>query len=108
MDNGQDKTLYTLNIAGTQYYSALNIISRVPIGTELTARREPSNDFDTNAIELFLPNGEKCGYVPASHAQGLSLLMDLGVILSFKISAQDRKAKKTQFAITLESFPSGE
>ncbi len=48
-------------------------------GQPLVLRREPDNPHDDRAIEVFLPDGRKLGYVARRENEALSRLMDAGV-----------------------------
>ncbi len=51
----------------------------VESGQPLVLRREPDDPHDDRAIEVFLPDGRKLGYVARRENEALSRLMDAGV-----------------------------
>lgn len=71
-------TLYNkLKVAGPQHHPGGQELMLLSGNLLLVAKREPDNQYDRNAIALYLPGGEtKCGYVPATHSQGIAALID--------------------------------
>ncbi len=54
-------------------------------GQPLVLRREPDNPHDERAIEVFLPDGRKLGYVARAENEALARLMDAGVPARAKV-----------------------
>nr|WP_243425633.1 HIRAN domain-containing protein [Clostridium paridis] len=69
--------LLTVPIAGINYYIRYKdlIISN---GDKLILKREPNNNFDTYAIEVFTQNEIKLGYIPRRNNKVFARLMDGG------------------------------
>ncbi|WP_238883877.1 HIRAN domain-containing protein [Clostridium sp. YIM B02551] len=69
--------LLTVPIAGINYYIRYKdlIISN---GDKLILKREPNNNFDTYAIEVFTQNEIKLGYIPHRNNKVFARLMDGG------------------------------
>ena len=70
--------LLTTHCAGANYGAWKDQLDDLAFGTVLRAVREPSNEYDRNAIRLDAPDGSKVGYVPAVQAVWLCRMMDLG------------------------------
>jgi HIRAN domain len=51
-------------IAGFQHYQGGSVLSSLVPGEELVLRREPSNPYDSHAIEVLTQTGVKLGYIP--------------------------------------------
>lgn len=90
MKNGQldlpfanDIYLYTLSVAGIFYYidEGLQILE----GDDLTLKREPDNEYDKYAIEVYTKDGKKLGYIPRKNNKIFARLMDGGKYLYGKI-----------------------
>lgn len=90
MKNGQldlpfanDIYLYTLSVAGIFYYidEGLQILEE----DALTLKREPGNEYDKYAIEVYTKDGEKLGYIPRKNNKIFARLMDGGKYLYGKI-----------------------
>ena len=69
--------IQTSSVAGFQYYSGEAVWSRITVDDELELRRQPDNEYDENAIEVFWRQ-KKLGYVPASENLTVSRMMDRG------------------------------
>lgn len=76
------KTLRLLScqIHGSHYYDCLTLLnqSALRVGKPLQLRREPNNEYDTYAIEVYTTKGVKLGYVPKQLNQVIATLMDQG------------------------------
>lgn len=73
------KTRHFINfhIAGFTYYDGAEVFDELKIGTRLTLQAEPTNHFDNHAVAVFY--GEyKLGYVPRTHNNALSKLLECG------------------------------
>lgn len=66
------------HVAGTAYYDATALMAGLCCGQGLVLRRQPTNRYDTMAIEVLVADGGKLGYVPRRHNQPLARLMDAG------------------------------
>lgn len=68
---------YETRIAGSSYYPDSRYIN---VNDQLTIQREPTNEYDPNAIKL-LHNRKLVGYVPKDIARELCSKIDLGVFV---------------------------
>src|SRR5450432_644542 len=63
------------------------IIKRCTVGEELKLVRDPTNQFDRNAIKIFRKNAQQLGFIPAHvAASGLANEIDSGEFVSCVIS----------------------
>ena len=71
-------------IHGSHYYDCFSLIEKrgIFIGEPLVLIREPKNEFDNYAIEVFTQNREKLGYIPKKHNLVISNLMDQKVSIN--------------------------
>ena len=78
MNNGL--FLFEDNVAGTQYYQASDVCDEMQDSDKkpVIFRREPNNQYDPKAIEIFTESGVKLGYVPRQRNEILSQLIDSG------------------------------
>ncbi len=72
-------------IAGTCYYQADEVRHLLSPSDHLILRRQPTNPYDSNAIEIFTTDNIKLGYVPAAVNQPYAELMDQGEQVKAKI-----------------------
>ncbi len=72
--------LLTCSIHGSHYYDCLELVEAEQIyrGDRLILRREPQNEYDDNAIEVFTQDEQKLGYVPKNNNTVIAALMDQG------------------------------
>lgn len=78
-------------------------IQECRVGQEVFLKREPENEYDTNAISVILGK-EKIGYIPADIAKKMSPPLDSGkvqVIESEILSIQGRKTVGVDIVIRL-------
>ncbi len=64
-------------IAGFTYYDGVLAFNQLNIGLEVLLVPEPSNQFDKNAVAIFLGN-YKLGYIPRSNNREVSKLLNTG------------------------------
>ena len=76
-----ERASWTLFVAGAGYYDCKNDISLLLPRTPLFLRRQPDNPYDPNAVEIFLRNGAKVGYVPRTNSQEISQILNGGTDL---------------------------
>ncbi|CAK5281753.1 unnamed protein product [Mycena citricolor] len=80
------------NIVGIQYYRGL-----VGAGEQVLLLREPTNQYDSNAIRAVNIGGQQVGHMPKNVAMKLALLLDMnlitveGVMLQGNLTATSRK-----------------
>lgn len=64
-------------IAGFQHYDGPDAQSLLEIGMPLQLNREPHNQYDKNAVEIWTGDA-KLGYIPRSDNKTIAKLMDKG------------------------------
>lgn len=84
----KSKTLPVLEatIAGFSYYRGDRCLSSMKNGDALTLKREPNNEHDVRAIEVYW-KGQKIGYVPRIHNAALSKLIDSGELVTTTVTS---------------------
>lgn len=102
-----ENTIYlqSLKIAGIYYYVNKDIV--LLEGDKLKLKREPDNEYDEYAIEIFTIKDKKLGYIPRNKNKILARLMDGGKILSAKVRSADYYFEELQevlVKIYLEDF----
>jgi hypothetical protein len=74
--------LYSTHIAGLQYYDYDSLFEEslyLDEGDRLNLVREPHNEKDKNAIQVYWRNKTKLGYIPRYEAEHIAPLMDTGL-----------------------------
>lgn len=84
--------LFDFYIAGLGYYEGNKIIGMLRAGDELILKREPENEFDDQAVEIYTKDGSKLGYVPMESNIVLKNLMDNKVTVKAYIKEIDNEA----------------
>lgn len=81
--------LLTCRIHGSHYYQCLTLVKKnqLKTGEPLLLRREPDNEYDKHAIEVFTLKQQKLGYLPKHNNQVIAALMDQGCRISAVISS---------------------
>ena len=75
-------------IAGAGYVPDIKErVKALGIGGPLILQREPWNPYDTYAIVVLSPTGQKLGYIPRSQNQALARSMDQGKSLRAVLTA---------------------
>ncbi|HDP54591.1 MAG TPA: DNA-binding protein [Bacteroidetes bacterium] len=64
-------------IAGFTYYDGALAFSKLRVGTRLKLVAEPKNQFDKNAVVLYLKK-YKLGYIPRAHNREISKVLNAG------------------------------
>lgn len=79
---------------GSRYYDCLDLIAagKVQKNQRLVLRREPDNEYDECAIEVYTLTGDKLGYVPKNHNRVIAALMDQHCKIDAVIVRLDRQA----------------
>ena len=77
----QEVELLDCNIAGTSFLDLDDIEPKLKKHQILMLKREPNNEYDSNAIIILTEEGQKLGYVPQEKNEVLSKLMDAGKLL---------------------------
>ncbi|MDP2810704.1 MAG: HIRAN domain-containing protein [Rhodocyclaceae bacterium] len=75
---GRDIFLLETHVAGLRYHQARDALPNLRVGTALSLRREPGNSHDELAIEVFVLESMKLGYIPRHRNPVLARLMDAG------------------------------
>lgn len=81
----KDIYLININIAGTSYIDMSEVYNKLLEEDMLYLKREPSNLYDSNAIEIITTEGYVIGYVPKENNLILKNLMDKGKYIYGKI-----------------------
>lgn len=80
VDKKRPKQLHLLacQIHGSHYYQCINLVEskQIQVGERLILTREPDNEYDPYAIEVYNQKGVKLGYVPKNHNRVIAELMD--------------------------------
>lgn len=83
------KILAVLPVAGTKHYDAKNVT--LAVGNPLRFFREATNPHDRFAVAIIFIDlkgqEHKLGYIPATHSQIFSTLLDNNIPLSCSVSA---------------------
>jgi hypothetical protein len=79
-------------VAGYQHYDGGRIAAQLRAGDRLILRRQPENEYDEAAIEIFTETGIKLGYVARNSNQPMAMLMDRGQRLEAEILELDPAA----------------
>ena len=88
----QEVFLLNCHIAGTSHAEAAKAnADSIKPGLQLTLRREPSNEYDGQAISVLLPSGERIGYIPQKHNPVISRLMDAGKLIFARVTESELK-----------------
>lgn len=74
-------------IVGVTFENRQEIIAKLSEGQILQLRREPQNNYDSNAIKLETSTGEMVGYLRAELAQELAREIDQGCVYKCNITA---------------------
>lgn len=72
-----ERELFSSYVAGAQYHVDAALIATIPPGARLVPVREPSNDWDPDAVRLYFGR-TFVGYVPAERARHVRRLLDAG------------------------------
>lgn len=80
-----ENTIYlqSVKVAGMKYYIKEGFV--LLKGDKIRLRREPKNEYDKYAIEIFTVNNEKIGYIPRTNNKIFARLMDGGKMLSAEV-----------------------
>lgn len=79
--------LLDIKVSGTAYRNELpDLLPRITPGTLLKTLREPDNEYDPQAIALYLDK-VKIGYVPRHKNEIISRLMDSGKVIVAKVES---------------------
>ena len=73
----QRKHFLHCNIAGFTYWDGCLAMSQLEVGTKLEMVRDEDNKHDPDAVALYFKD-YKLGYIPASHNEIISQLIDMG------------------------------
>src|SRR5699024_3591063 len=80
--NARDVFLYGCELAGSQYLDlADHVVPKLHENDPLAFMREPNNDFDEHAINVYPTAGPKQGDLPSTNQLILTRLMDEGTHL---------------------------
>lgn len=79
---------------GSHYYACLRLVKTGAIqgGDSLRLQREPNNNYDEYAIEVFDEKNNKLGYVPKNHNRVIATLIDQGCTINAKVTTVETLA----------------
>ena len=87
-------------IAGFEHYDGPDAASLLETGMPLQLNREPHNEYDKNAVEIWTGDA-KLGYVPRSNNKAIVKLMDKGIEVQALILELDHSAFPNSVKIEL-------
>ncbi len=89
--------MYIFNLVGASHRppEAQNEILGLVRGDEVVLERDPSNEYDPNAIRV-IANGHWIGFVPRDTARDLAPLLDEGIPFKAKIQAVRGKSPEIE------------
>ena len=95
--------LDTIYVAGTQYYQASEAVDEMQDDKNRSAvlKREPENQYDPTAIEVFTVLGTKLGYIPRRHNRQVAQLIDSGFNVSGQISRFSANSHSAEIHVEL-------
>ena len=96
--------LLKTRVNGECYYDAAQSIASLSIGDPVQLRREPTNRYDSRAIEVLDQRGCKLGYVARVDNSAAARLIDAGEMLRARIARLDKPA--LDIRIDVEWLPS--
>ena len=73
----RSRNIIECHIAGFTYYSGLDVINELQLGTSVTLAYEPDNPYDPNAVAIYYKN-TKIGYIPQNKNCHISNLLYFG------------------------------
>lgn len=82
--------LLKTRVNGECYYDAAEVIGGLSIGDPVQLRREPTNRYDSRAIEVLDSSGRKLGYVARMDNPAAARLIDAGEKLRARIARLDK------------------
>ena len=65
----------TYSIVGMNYIKTEDVVAALAVGTPVILAREPNNEFDKNAIAVWV-NGQKVGFLPKKQNAALAAFID--------------------------------
>ena len=65
----------TYSIVGMNYIKTEGVVAALAVGTAVTLVREPNNEFDKNAVAVWV-NGQRVGYIPKKTNAALAQFID--------------------------------
>ena len=84
--------LLKIRVNGECYYDATQSIGSLSVGDPVQLRREPTNRYDSRAIEVFDQRNRKLGYVARMDNSAAARLIDAGETLRARITRLDKPA----------------
>ena len=71
----------TLNLVGIQYRdNHEDLLENLEVGTHVTLKHDPTNDYDANALAFYLSDGTMLGYLPKKDQPFARIFMKMGYI----------------------------
>ena len=71
----------TLNLVGIQYRdNHEDLLENLEVGTHVTLKHDPTNEYDANALAFYLSDGTMLGYLPKKDQPFARIFMKIGYI----------------------------
>lgn len=71
----------TLNLVGIQYRdNHEDLLENLEVGTHVTLKHDPTNEYDANALAFYLSDGTMLGYLPKKDQPFARIFMKMGYI----------------------------
>lgn len=81
-------------VAGYQYYDGMReeVAGSLRVGEEVLLKRQPDNQYDENAIEVYTLRGYKLDYLPRSDNTVIAAIADQDIEIGAELSLIDLEA----------------
>lgn len=80
------RLLMESSVVGMSHVERIEELTRnLDCGSELELVREPKNRYDSNAVAVHLPGGERIGYIPRDRNTDIARLIDKGRTLALSV-----------------------
>jgi HIRAN domain len=99
--------LLSTYVAGSDRYSAPSVAGNLAPGALVRLTREPENDYDPRAVAVFLPTGEKLGYVPRIHNQPLANLLDAAFAVEARVARVSGRPERPDIGLAVTLLATG-
>ncbi len=77
------------HVAGTSHLDLSQVEPSLALNAPLILKREPDNQHDPMAIQIFEEHGNRIGYVPKAKNEVVARLMDAGKLIFGKLLEKD-------------------
>lgn len=76
---------YSINLSGVTWENRQLIIKDLSVGSVVILKRDYNNEFDKNAIAVYLTDKTQIGWIPKKYAEVLAQEIDAGIQWHAKI-----------------------